>query len=270
MFRTLSSAAARMLAAFALAGILVVSSQANAQNRQSLTVFAAASLKTALDEVNAAWSRRSGTEVRTSYAASSALAKQIEQGAPADIFLSADLQWMDYIEKNNLVRAGTRQNLLGNSLVIVTAKNSKIGDLIVDEKLDLSKLIGDSRLSIASVEAVPAGRYAKAALSKLGLWVSVEKKLAEAENVRAALAFVSRGEAPLGIVYATDAAADAGVKIAGTFPAGSHPAIIYPVAVLTASKNSAASDYGSFLAGPEALAIFVRHGFTIIGGAKAG
>jgi molybdate transport system substrate-binding protein len=269
MKRTSFLAAARISFAIALAAMFGLAQPATAQDKAPLTVFAAASLKNALDEVNAAWTRQSGVEVRASYAASSALAKQIEESAPADLFLSADLQWMDYVEKKNLVRAGTRQSLLGNSLVIVASKDSKIGDLTVDEKLDLAKLIGDGRLSVAGIEAVPAGRYAKAALTKLGLWASVEKKLAEAENVRAALALVSRGEAPLGIVYSTDAAADAGVKVVGTFPAGSHPPIVYPVAVLESSKNANADSYRKYLSSSDAIGIFKKHGFTISASAKA-
>jgi molybdate transport system substrate-binding protein len=269
MKRTSIWAAGRISLAFALAAVFAFPHAAIAQDKQPLTVFAAASLKNALDEVSGNWSKQSGIEVRTSYAASSALAKQIEESAPADLFLSADLQWMDYIEKKNLVRAGTRQSLLGNSLVIVAAKDSKIGNLAVNDKLDLAKLLGDGRLSVAGVEAVPAGRYAKAGLTKLGLWAPVEKKLAEAENVRAALALVSRGEAPLGIVYSTDAAADKGVKIVGTFPADSHPAIIYPVAVLNGSKNAQAESYRKYLSSPEAVEVFRKHGFTISAGAKA-
>ncbi len=261
--------ATRISFAIALAAILSIPLTATAQDKQPLTVFAAASLKNALDEVNAAWTKQSGVEVRASYAASSALAKQIEESAPADIFLSADLQWMDYVEKKSLIRAGTRQSLLGNSLVIVTAKDSKIENLTVDEKLDLAKLLGDGRLSVAGIEAVPAGRYAKAALTKLGLWASVEKKLAEAENVRAALVLVSRGEAPLGIVYSTDAAADTGVKIVGTFPAGSHPAIVYPVGVIESSKNANVNAYRKYLSSGEAVGIFKKHGFTIASGSSA-
>lgn len=269
MKRTSFWAAARMSLAFALVSFFAFPHAAAAQDKQPLTVFAAASLKNALDEVNANWTKQSGVEVRTSYAASSALAKQIEEGAPADLFLSADLQWMDYVEKKNLIRAGTRQSLLGNSLVIVAAKDSKIGELTINDELDLAKLLGDGRLSVASVEAVPAGSYAKAALGKLGLWAPVEKKLAEAENVRAALALVSRGEAPLGIVYSTDAAADKGVKVAGIFPADSHPAIVYPLAVMNASRNAQAESYRKYLSSPAAAEVFRKHGFTISASAKA-
>jgi molybdate transport system substrate-binding protein len=266
MKRSLFATAARLCAAIALAAAMFLPSPAGAQDKPPLLVFAAASLKNALDEVIDAWTKQSGTAVRASYAASSALAKQIEEGAPADLFLSADLQWMDYVEQKKLIRAGTRQSLLGNSLVLVAGKDSKLGDVRIDDKLDLAKLLGDGRLSVAGVEAVPAGRYAKAALTKLGQWASVEKKLAEAENVRAALVLVSRGEAPLGIVYRTDAAADAGVKVVGTFPAGSHPAIVYPVGVIDSSKNPNAEGYRKYLSGAEARKLFEKHGFTIVAG----
>lgn len=254
--------------AFVLAAALSLS-PAQAQDKPPLLVFAAASLKNALDEINTAWTRQSGVEVRASYAATSALAKQMEEGAPADVFLSADLRWMDHVEKAKLIREGTRASLLGNSLVLVAAKDSKQGDVKIGENFDLAKLLGDGRLSVAGTESVPAGRYAKAALQKLGIWPSVEKRLAEAENVRAALAYVSRGEAPLGIVYSTDAAADPGVKIIGTFPGDSHPPIIYPVGVLASSKNPAAGAYRKFLAEPAAKKIFVKHGFTVQGGSAS-
>lgn len=266
MKRSPFAAAARLCTALALAVAIFLPQTANAQDRPPLLAFAAASLTNALDEVNDAWTKQSGVPVRASYAASSALAKQIEEGAPADLFLSADVEWMDYVEQKKLIRAGTRQSLLGNSLVIVAAKDSRIGNLKIDEKLDLAKLLGDGRLSVAGIEAVPAGRYAKAALTKLGLWAPVEKRLAEAENVRAALVLVSRGEAPLGIVYSTDAAADQGVKIVGTFPAGSHPAIIYPAAVTEISKNPGADAYRKYLSSAGARKIFEKHGFTIVAG----
>ncbi len=172
----------------------------------------------------------------TSYAASSALAKQIESGAPADIFISADLDWMDYVAKKDLVNEGTRANLLGNRIVLVTAKD-KVKQVDIKQGFDLSGLLGDGRLAMGEVKSVPAGKYGKAALEKLGVWTSVESKVAGAESVRAALALVSRGEAPYGIVYQTDAAADEGVAIVGTFPADSHPPIIYPIAMLAEQQE---------------------------------
>ena len=260
---------AAVRAAFALATILAFTAPLQAQDKPPLLVFAAASLKNALDEVNAAWTKQTGVEVRVSYAATSALAKQIEQGAPADVFLSADLRWMDHIEKAKLIRAGTRVSLLGNSLVLITARDSKQGEVKIGRGYDLAGLLGDGRLSVAATESVPAGRYARAALEKLGIWPSVAKKLAEVENVRAALVYVSRGEAPLGIVYSTDAAADPNVKIVGTFPGDSHPAIIYPAGVIAASKNPAAEAYRKYLTGPEARKTFIKHGFTAQAGSSS-
>ena len=249
--------------AFVLAAVVAFSNSTFAQDKPPLIVFAAASLKNALDEINDAWSKRSGVAVRTSYAASSALAKQIEEGAPADVFLSADLDWMDYVEKKNLIRAGTRQSLLGNSIVLIAPKGWSKGEVKIGPNFPLASLLGDGRLSVAATATVPAGRYAKAALEKLGVWGSVERKLAEAENVRAALAFVSRGEAPLGIVYSTDAAAETSVVIVGRFPADSHPPIVYPVGVMSASKNAEAENYRKYIGGPEARKVFEKHGFAV-------
>jgi molybdate transport system substrate-binding protein len=237
---------------------------ARAQDRPPLLVFAAASMKNALDEVANAWTKRSGIAVRTSYAASSALAKQIEQGAPADLFISADRDWMDYVEAKKLVRAGTRHDLLGNALVLIVPKDAAIRSVDVTADFPLARLLGDGRLAVAGTATVPAGKYAKAALIKLGAWDSVEKRLAEAENVRAALAYVARGEAPLGIVYATDAAAEPSVKIVGRFPDGSHPPIVYPMAIPAESRHAAAEALRHYLAGPEARPMFERHGFTVL------
>ncbi len=229
-----------------------------------VVVFAAASLKGALDGIAAGWTAKSGVEVKTSYAASSALAKQIEGGAPADLFISADLDWMDYIEKKNLVQAGTRGNLLGNAIVLVAPKDWTKGDVKIELNFPLADLLGNGRLAIANVAAVPAGKYAKAALEKIGVWNSVANKVAEAENVRAALALVARGEAPLGIVYSTDAAAEPGVKIVGTFPEDSHPPIVYPAALLVNSKGTRVEEFLRYLAGPEAKAVFEKNGFIVL------
>ena len=203
---------------------------------EKVTVFAAASLKNALDAANAAWSKETGNETTVSYAASSALAKQIEAAAPADLFISADLAWMDYVAEKKLIKDG----------------------------FDLSGLVGDGKLAMGAVDSVPAGKYGKAALEKLGVWSSVEGKVAGAESVRAALALVSRGEAPYGIVYQTDAAADPGVAVVGTFPEDSHPPIIYPVAILSESKSAAAAAYLDFLKSDKAAPFFTEQGFTIL------
>ena len=185
----------------------------------TLTVFAAASMKNAVDDINAAFSKaNAGIKVVSSYAASSALAKQIEPGAPADLFASADLEWMDYVAKKNLIKPDTRVNLLGNRLVLIAPKDSKIDNVTIGQGFDLAKLAGDGRIATGDVSAVPVGKYAKAALEKLGSWQAAEPKFAMADNVRAALMLVSRGEAVLGIVYETDAKVDKGVKIVGKFP----------------------------------------------------
>jgi molybdate transport system substrate-binding protein len=252
------------LVVFALLMLLSISwgTAASAQN-QKLIVFAAASLKDALDEANAAYQREKGQETVTSYAASSTLAKQIEAAAPADIFVSADLDWMDYLAKRNLVKPGTRANLLGNRLVLIAPVNSG-GQLSIAPNFPLARALGNGRLAIADPNGVPAGRYAKAALESLGVWSSVAGRLAPAENVRATLALVSRGEAPLGIVYQTDANSDKGVQVVGTFPDDSHPPIIYPIAVVAASTSPGAPGYVAFLKSPTARAIFEKQGFTVL------
>ncbi|OWV66947.1 molybdenum ABC transporter substrate-binding protein [Rhizobium sp. R339] len=230
---------------------------------EKLTVFAAASLKNALDAANAAWTSESGKEAVASYAASGALAKQIENAAPADIFISADLDWMDYVAKKNLIKADTRTNLLGNRIVLVAEKD-KAKPVEIKQGFELAGLLGDGKLAMGEPKSVPAGKYGMAALEKLGVWTSVETKVAGAESVRAALALVSRGEAPYGIVYQTDAAADKGVAIVGTFPADSHQPIIYPVAILAESKNPDAAAYLDFLKSDKAAAFFTSQGFIVL------
>jgi molybdate transport system substrate-binding protein len=237
-------------------------SPALAQDK-SLTVFAAASMKNALDDIDAAYTAKSGVKIVASYAASSALAKQIEQGAPADIFASADPDWMDYSIGKKTINEPTRVNLLGNSLVLITPKDSKIDKVAIGPGFDLSKLAGDGKIATADVKFVPVGKYARASLEKLGAWAASEPKFAMTENVRAALALVARGEAVLGIVYSTDAKVEPGVKIVGTFPADSHPAIIYPVAA-TATAKPEAIDYLVFLRSSAAKAIFEKYGFTFL------
>ena len=237
-------------------------SPARAQNK-SLTIFAAASMKNALDDVDAAYSAKTGVKVVASYAASSMLAKQIEQGAPADVFFSADTDWMDYaIGKGSIDRA-TRVNLLGNAIVLIAPKDSKIRNVTIAPGFDLAALAGDGRIAVGDVRAVPAGKYAKAALEKLGAWQAAEPKFAMAENVRAALALVARSEAVLGLVYSTDARVEPGVTIVGTFPADSHPPIIYPVAATATAKKEAA-DYLAFLRSPAARTIFEKCGFVFL------
>jgi molybdate transport system substrate-binding protein len=237
-------------------------SPALAQDK-TLTVFAAASMKNALDDIDAAYTTKTGVRIVASYAASSALAKQIEQGAPADIFASADTDWMDYAVAKKNINEPTRVSLLGNAIVLIAPKDSKIDNVTLGPGFDLAKLAGDGKIATGDVKAVPVGKYAKAALEKLGAWSAAEPKFAMAENVRAALLLVSRGEAALGIVYSTDAKVDPGVKIVGTFPADWHPAIIYPVAATTTAKAEAA-DYLAFLRSSTAKAIFEKYGFTFL------
>jgi molybdate transport system substrate-binding protein len=239
-----------------------LSSPAQTQER-TLTMFAAASMKNAVDDINAAFTKQSGIKVVSSYAASSALAKQIEAVAPADVFASADLEWMDYVEGKKLIKDNTRVNLLGNRLVLIAPNDSKIGTVAIAQGFDLAKLAGDGKIATGDMRAVPVGKYAKAALEKLGSWQSAEGKFAMAENVRAALSLVARGEAVLGIVYETDAKVESGVKIVGTFPPDSHPAIVYPVA-LTATAKPEAAQYLSFMRSQTAKTIFEKYGFTFL------
>jgi len=228
-----------------------------------LTVFAAASMKNALDDIDAAYTAKTGVKIVVSYAASSALAKQIEQGAPADVFASADIDWMDYAAGKKIINEPTRVNLLGNAIVLIAPKDSRIDNVTIGPGFDLAKLAGDGKVATGDVKAVPVGKYAKAALQKLGAWTAAESKFAFAENVRAALVLVSRGEAALGIVYSTDAKAEPGVKIVGTFPADSHPAIIYPVAATTTAKAEATA-YLAFLRSSAAKATFEKYGFSFL------
>src|SRR4030081_2279889 len=229
----------------------------------SLRVFAAASMKNALDDIDASYTAKTGVKIVASYAASSALAKQIEQGAPADIFVSADTDWMDYATAKKNINEPTRVNLLGNSVVLIAPKDSKIDNVAIGQGFDLAKLAGDGRIATGDVKAVPVGKYAKAALEELGVWQAAEPKFAMAESVRAALTLVARGEAPLGIVYATDAKVEPGVKIVGIFPPDSHPSIIYPPAATATAKPEAAG-YLAFLGSSAAKAIFEKYGFTFL------
>jgi len=228
---------------------------------QTVTVFAAASLKDALDEIDGRFQALGGGRAAISYASSASLARQIENGAPADIFISADSDWMDHVEKRRLVRAGTRTNLLRNEIVLVAPAESH-ATLTIGPKFPLARLLGDGRLAMGDPVSVPAGKYGKAALEALEVWASVADRVARAENVRAALAFVARGEAPFGIVYRTDAAAERKVRIVGVFPASSYPPIVYPAAMLQDGRSPGAGKYFQFIRSAEARAIFHRHGFV--------
>ncbi len=254
----------RLTGIFAALAILLVSAHSPALARdKSLTVFAAASMKNALDDIDAAYTAKTGVKVVASYAASSVLAKQIEQGAPADVFVSADTDWMDYAAGKRNINEPTRVNLLGNSIVLIAPKDSTIENVTIEQGFDLAKVAGDGKIATGDVKAVPVGKYAKAALEKLGAWSAAEPKFAMAENVRAALLLVSRGEAALGIIYSTDARVEPGVKIVGTFPADSHPPVIYPVAATTTAKTEAA-DYLAFLRSSAAKTILEKYGFTFL------
>ena len=237
---------------------------AGASAQDGMVIFAAASLKNALDEIATAWSKETGKPMpRISYAASSALAKQIEQGAPADMFISADTDWMDHVDRKDLIRKDTRFNLLGNKIVLIAPRDSKT-TVAVKQGFDLAKALAGGKLAMANVDAVPAGKYGKAALEKLGAWDGVKGNVAQAENVRAALLLVARGEAPLGIVYATDAAAEPNVKIVGDFPADSHPPIIYPAALAREPKSPDAKAFLDVLKSSKARPAFEKQGFTVL------
>ena len=228
-----------------------------------ITVFAAASLTDALTEIGKAYEAKTGNRVVFSFAASSVLARQIESSAGADMFLSADLGWMDYLDKKNLLAPGTRKKLLGNHLVLIAPAGLKVNVKIAPH-FDLAGALGNSRLAVADPASVPAGKYSKTALTNLGVWDSVSGKLAVAENVRAALAYVARGEATLGIVYNTDAKIEPRVHVVGTFADNSHAPILYPVA-LTKDAKPGAADFEKYLESPAAKSVFVKDGFIVVG-----
>jgi len=243
---------------------LVASGPAHAQsNGKGPVIFAAASLKGALDAIAAAWTAQTNRPPAISYASSGILAKQIEQGAPADVFMSADLQWMDYLEKAKLIKPGTRRNLLGNQLVLVEPADAA-SELKIRQGFDLAGAAGDGKIAVCTIASCPGGIYAKEALEKLGVWSAVEPKLAQADNIRSALALVARGEAKFGIVYATDAKAEPNVKVVDTFPATSHAPIIYPAAVIAGSKNPDAEAFVAYLRSQAATKILIEQGFTIL------
>lgn len=226
----------------------------------TLTVFAAASLREALDANAAAFGKSSGHKVVVSYAASNALARQLEAGAPAALFISADTDWVDYVESKGIAVPGSRKVILGNDLVLVAPAASTVA-LKLAPGVDVAAALGGKRIALANPDVVPAGKYAKAAFAALGAWGAIEGRVASADNVRAALALVSRGEAPLGVVYRTDALADKGVRIVDAFPASSHPPIVYPMVLLRRGTGAAPAAFAAFLASPEARATFAAFGF---------
>lgn len=223
-----------------------------------VSVFAAASMETALTAIARQYGRRPGGPLRLSFGASSSMARQIAQGAPVDLFVSADQEWMDWAAERRLIVAGTRRDIVANRLVLIAPAASKVS-LTIRPGMPLARALGGGRLSVAEPAAVPAGRYAKAALTHLKVWSSVESRLAPAENVRTALAYVARGEAPLGIVYATDARAEPRVRVVGVFPPNSHPPIRYPAALVRETPNGRA--VLNYLSGPEAMRLFAGQGF---------
>jgi molybdate transport system substrate-binding protein len=228
----------------------------------TVTVFAAASLKEAMDEQARQFEAKTGDKVVVSYAGSNVLAKQIEAGAPADVFISADLDWMDYVEQHKLLTPDTRFNLLRNVLVLI-APASSTSTLKIAPNFGLAAVLGSDKLAMANPDSVPAGKYGKSALETLGVWSAVESHIARADNVRAALALVSRQEAPFGIVYKTDALADKGVKIVDTFPANSYPPVIYPAAMVATSTGTAPKALLDYLRTAPAVAVWEKYGFEI-------
>jgi molybdate transport system substrate-binding protein len=239
---------------------LSVAFSARAEN---VNVFAAASMKTALDDAAKLWKTQSGKDIVATYGSTGTLAKQIAEAAPVDIFISADLAWMDDVAKKNLIKPESRKNLVGNTLVLVAAAGSDLKiDLVKDS--NLAAALGSEKLAVGDVKSVPAGKYAKAALENLGLWASVEPNLVMQENVRSALALVARGEAKLGIVYGSDAVAESKVQVIADFPEASHAPIVYPIAVIATSTNPDAQPFLDFLFSKEAQLIFKANGFTLL------
>jgi molybdate transport system substrate-binding protein len=236
---------------------------AQGARKTGLLVFAAASLTNVLGELSTAWERSSGVPVKLSFASSSVLARQLEAGGKADVFISADQEWMDYLQARNLIDKPSRRDLVGNRLVLIAPADSK-AELRISPGFDLVSALGKGRLSTGDPDTVPVGRYARSALISLGVWDEVQDRLVRADNVRSAMMFVARGEVPIGIVYTTDALVDSGVRIVDTFPANTHAPITYPAAIIRGARSEAAT-YIAFLAGPEARDTWNRFGFLALG-----
>jgi molybdate transport system substrate-binding protein len=249
----------RLLSSWLVLALAVMSMPAAAEE---ITFFAAASLTNALNEVGQAFEQKEQHTVRFSFASSSTLAKQIENGAPAHLFMSADLDWMDYLDQRKLIVDGTRIDLLGNRLVLIAPAGSQLNKVDLNSGIDLAGFLSGGLLAAGDPDHVPAGKYARAALEKLGMWKAIEGRIARTDNVRAALALVERAESPLGIVYATDATASFKVKVVGIFPADSHPQIVYPAAMVKGKDTPAARSLLEFLKSPAAKPIFEKYGFT--------
>ncbi len=243
-----------------LMGAVFPASPVSAQSRADVTIYAAASLRDALDELAREYERQGRGKAAISYAGSPMLARQIEKGAPADLFISADTDWMDYMAVRGLIRIETRVNLLSNRLVLIAPADSRV-QLTISRGFPLAALLGDRRLAMADPDSVPAGKYGRTALEGLGVWNEVASKVARAENVRAALALVARAETPFGIVYRTDALAEPRVRIVGEFARSLHPEIVYPAAIVASSRSKIAYEYLRYLRSHAALAVWQRHGF---------
>lgn len=252
----------RTIVALAIAWIFAATFGARADDR-AVTVYAAASLTGALQDIGKDYEAETGVQVKFSFAASSLLARQIEAGAEADIFFSADAAWMDYLAGRSLVKPETRKTLLSNRLVLIAAKENPV-KLEIKSGFPLARALGDGRLAVADPDSVPAGRYARGALTSLGVWDSVSERLVRAENVRVALTYVARGEAPLGIVYVTDALAEPQVRTVDVFPASSHPPVVYPAALTATSASASARAFLTALGGETAAAVFTRYGFAVL------
>ncbi|PKH20986.1 molybdate ABC transporter substrate-binding protein [Enterobacterales bacterium CwR94] len=242
--------------------VISLSFMGHAVAADKVTVFAAASLTNALDQIAKQYQQEKGVEIVSSYASSSTLARQIEQGAPADLFISADQQWMDYAVEKKSVLTDTRYTLLGNDLVLIAPAAAKAANVTINAQTDWKSLMNGQRLAVGDPDHVPAGIYAKEALQKLGAWETLSPLMARANNVRAALALVERDEAPYGIVYGSDAVASQKVAVVGTFPADSHKPVEYPMAVVKDHNNEAVKAFFNYLKGPEASAVFKQYGFA--------
>lgn len=242
---------------------LVLGLSAATVRAEEVVVFAAASLTNALNEVGAAFAAQTGHTMKPSYAASSALAKQVEQGAPAHVFASADLKWMDYMAEKKLVDPDTRFNLLGNTLVLVAPTDSPTSKVEIAPKTDIAALVGTGHVATGNPDSVPVGLYFKQAMQRSGQWEAVRPKIASTDSVRAALAFVERGEVPYGVVYATDSAVSKKVKVVGVFPDTMHDPIVYPFALVAGKESPAAKALLDYIRSPAAKGVFVKHGFKV-------
>ena len=252
----------RNFIAVAMAGFVVAGNAQISRAAEDVTVFAAASLTDALKAAATSWRAKGNDAVVLSFGSSSTIAKQIEAGAPADIFASADEKWMSYLSDKNLMEAGTIHRPIGNDLVLVGPAGTS--DIEISSSTDLAGALNGGRIAMGDPKSVPAGRYGEQALTKLGLWDSVKDKVAPAENVRAALALVQRGEAPLGVVYATDAREVSDVKVVGTFPDDSHDPIVYPIGIVAGHNRPEVKGFFDFLGGDEGKALFKSYGFKIL------